>query len=210
MKRILSLLLTMSMVLSFVGTTAFAADFDDIDGHWAESAIERWSDYGVVNGVAEGTFAPDANMTRAEMAQLYVNLLNLTEKADISAFTDVPAGAWYAQSVDAMAAKGFLAGRSSTVFAPQDNLSYEEMTTILSAISSWACMEGYAVADEPVPSSQQAAYSGLSTWAQAPAWRLSTLGVELDLSAPQAPATRDQAAHLICQFLQASGLLWNV
>lgn len=41
MKRILSLLLTMSMILSFVGTTAFAADFGDIDGHWAESSIQR-------------------------------------------------------------------------------------------------------------------------------------------------------------------------
>ena len=112
--------------------------------------------------------------------------------------------------IDAMVAKGFLAGRSSTIFGPQEALTYEELVTILSAVSSWACMDGYALADRSIPANQQAAYAGLSDWAQAPAWRLSTLGVELDLSDPQAPATRDQAAHLICQFLRAAGLLWNV
>lgn len=184
-------------------------DYSDLSQSAYRDDVATLSAYGLLSGFPDGTFRPQQTITRAEFAVLLAAALNL-RVSDPAGFADVPAGAWYAQSVDAMAAKGFLAGRSSTVFAPQDNLSYEEMTTILSAISSWACMEGYAVADEPVPSGKQALYSGLSTWAQAPAWRLSTLGVELDLSAPQAPATRDQAAHLICQFLQASGLLWNV
>ncbi len=51
-----------------------------------------------------------------------------------------PSDAWYTKAVDAMVAKGFLAGRSSTSFAPQDSLTYEELVTILSAVSSWACM----------------------------------------------------------------------
>ena len=66
------------------------------------------------------------------------------------------------------------------------------------------------MADTPVPADQQADYAAFSSWAQAPAWRLSTLGVPLDRASPQTPATRDQAAHLIFQFLQAAGLLWNV
>lgn len=184
-------------------------DYSDLSQSAYPDDVATLSAYGLLSGFPDGTFRPQQTITRAEFAVLLTAALNLRVSAP-AGFTDVPADAWYAQSVDAMAAKGFLAGRSSTIFAPQDNLSYEEMATILSAISSWACMEGYAVSDEPVPSSQQAAYSGLSTWAQAPAWRLSTLGVELDLSAPQASATRDQAAHLICQFLQAAGLLWNV
>lgn len=184
-------------------------NYSDLSQSAYPDDVSTLSAYGLLSGFPDGTFCPQQTITRAEFAVLLAAALNLRVSAP-AGFADVPADAWYAQSVDAMAAKGFLAGRSSTTFAPQDNLSYEEMTTILSAISSWACMEGYAVADEPVPSGKQALYSGLSTWAQAPAWRLSTLGVELDLSAPQAPATRDQAAHLICQFLQAAGLLWNV
>lgn len=170
--------------------------------------VATLSAYNLLSGYPDGTFRPQQTITRGEFAVLLAAALNL-RVSDPAGFTDVPADAWYAQSVDAMAAKGFLAGRNSTIFAPQDQVSYEEMTTILSAISSWSCMEGYAVSNEPVPADRQPLYSGLSTWAQTPAWRLSALGVELDLSAPQAPATRDQAAHLICQFLQAAGLLWN-
>ena len=42
----------------------------DTEGHWAESAIERWSGYGVVEGRGDGTFAPEAELSRAEMAQV--------------------------------------------------------------------------------------------------------------------------------------------
>lgn len=127
MKRIVSLLLTMSMVFSFVGTTAFAADFSDIDGHWAESAIERWSGYDVVNGKGNGTFAPNDNMTRAEMAQIYVNLLHLTEKADISSFKDVPSGAWYADAIAKCVAAGILNGTSATTVSPLERVTREQM-----------------------------------------------------------------------------------
>lgn len=127
MKKILSLLLTMSMVLGSVATTAFAAEFSDTDGHWAESAIERWSDYGVVNGTGNGAFHPDANMTRAEMAQLYVNLLNLTETADISNFTDIPAGAWYADAIAKCVAAGILNGTSATTVSPMAPVTREQM-----------------------------------------------------------------------------------
>lgn len=183
--------------------------FTDLDQCTYADDVATLSTYGLLGGFPDGTVRPQQAITRSEFAVLLAAALNLRESGS-AGFTDVPADAWYTSAVNAMVAKGFLAGRSSTVFGPEDNLTYEEMATILSAISSWACMEGYAVADEPVPASKQAAYAGLSDWAQAPAWRLSTLGVDVDLTAPQAPATRDQAAHMICQFLQAAGLLWNV
>lgn len=184
-------------------------DYSDLSQSAYPDDVATLSVYGLLGGFPDGTFRPQKSITRGEFAVLMAAALNLRVSAS-AGFNDVPADSWYAQSVDAMVAKGFLAGRNSTTFAPEDNLSYEEMATILSAISSWACMEGYAVANEPVPVGKQAAYSVLSDWAQAPAWRLSTLGVDVDLTAPQAPATRDQAAHMICQFLQAAGLLWNV
>lgn len=183
--------------------------FTDLDQCTYADDVATLATYGLLGGFPDSTVRPQQAITRGEFAVLLAAALNLREGGS-AGFTDVPADAWYTSAVNAMVAKGFLAGRSSTVFGPQDNLTYEEMATILSAISSWACMEGYAVADEPVPASKQAAYAVLSNWAQAPAWRLSTLGVDVDLTAPQAPATRDQAAHMICQFLQASGLLWNV
>ena len=74
MKRAISLILTAAMVMSFLCTGAFAESFIDVEGHWAEEAIERWTSNGVVNGKGDGIFDPDATLTRAEMAQIYVNL----------------------------------------------------------------------------------------------------------------------------------------
>lgn len=127
--RIGSSLLSTAMLLSLLPATAWAAEpsFADIEGHWAESAIERWANYGVVNGQSETSFAPDANMTRAEMAQIYVNLLGLTEKADISNFTDVPADAWYADAIAKCVAAGILHGTSDTTVSPLSPVTREQM-----------------------------------------------------------------------------------
>ena len=83
--RIGSVLVTAAMLASMCAVPALAASYTDIEGHWAEDVILKWSDTGVVKGTDTGTFLPDKNMTRAEAAQIFTNLLKLTEKADISA-----------------------------------------------------------------------------------------------------------------------------
>lgn len=127
--RIGSMLLALAMLLSLLPTAALATEtsFTDIQGHWAEAAIERWTSYGVVQGKGHGIFDPDANMTRAEMAQMYVTLLNLTEKADISKYADVPAGAWYADAVAKCVAAGILTGTSANTISPLAPVTREQM-----------------------------------------------------------------------------------
>lgn len=132
-KRIGSTLLALSVTMSLMPTTAFADDqsFKDIDGHWGKSAIERWAAYGVVEGKGDGIFDPDAKLTRAEMAQIYVNLLNLTKKADISKYIDVPADAWYTDAIAKCVAAGILTGTSSNTISPMDTVTREQMFVTL-------------------------------------------------------------------------------
>ena len=127
--RIGSMLLAFVMLLTLLPAAVLAAEpsFWDTQGHWAEAAIERWTDYGVVQGKSAGFFDPDADMTRAEMAQMYVKLLNLTEKADISRFVDIPAGAWYVDAVAKCAAAGILKGTSATEISPNATVTREQM-----------------------------------------------------------------------------------
>lgn len=159
-RKILSMLLAAAMVLSLLPVSAMAEEpsFTDVEGHWGESAIERWSDYGVVGGKGGGIFDPDANMTRAEMAQMYVNLLNLTEKADISKFTDVPADAWYADAVAKCVAAGILNGTSGTTISPNGTVTREQMFVTF----------GRAVGLTPVEStdSQLSDLDNVSDWAE--------------------------------------------
>ena len=49
-------------------------------------------------------------MSRAQAAQTFANLMKLTWTADISGYTDVPTGAWYAGAVSRCVAAGILTG----------------------------------------------------------------------------------------------------
>lgn len=131
LKRKLAALLTGTMLVSTMSAmtvTAGAANYSDTAGHWAESAIERWSGYGIVQG-SGGAFRPAASMTRAEMATVLSKLLGLTDKAEGS-FADVPSGAWYADAVLKCAAAGILKG-DGTGANPNGTITREEAAVMM-------------------------------------------------------------------------------
>lgn len=105
-----------------------APQFSDVDGHWGEEAIVRWADYGVIEG-SNGQFNPDAPITRAEMAAAIARLLGLTETAE-NTFTDVEAGAWYAQAILQCAAAGIIQG-SNGMANPNGTLTRQEAAVML-------------------------------------------------------------------------------
>ena len=81
MKRIISTFLSLALLLSLAVLPASAEEsprYSDTADHWAESSIERWSGYGVVQGDA-GAFRPDAPLTRGELATIFANLLGLED-----------------------------------------------------------------------------------------------------------------------------------
>ena len=161
-KKLISAATTLGLVVS-LATTGFAANFRDTEGHWAEDAINRWSSYGVVEGTSPDTFNPNSNMTRAEAAQVFVNLLKLTGSADLSVYTDVRADAWYADALSACVANGILNGTGNGTMNPEDTISREQFFVMFAralgipqetklngeftdsaSISSWA--QGYVYA----------------------------------------------------------------
>lgn len=63
----------------------------------------------------------------ARRSPSWIILLGLTEKADISNFTDVPAGAWYTDAIAKCVAAGILTGTSDTTISPLDPVTREQM-----------------------------------------------------------------------------------
>ena len=114
-------------VAAGVGTGSVSAAFHDTEGHWGAAAIDRWSQYGVVSGYENGAFQPDGSMTRAEVATVLSNLLNLSKKADISRFTDVDADAWYADAIAKCVAAGILNGIGNNTMAPEAAISRQQV-----------------------------------------------------------------------------------
>ena len=83
-----------------------------------------------LNGYDTGMFMPGANMTRAEVAQMFYNLL-LNKNVPITvSFTDVPATAWYADAVNVLASLGILTGYGNNQYAPDRPITRAEFTVI--------------------------------------------------------------------------------
>lgn len=79
-KRVLSILLVIIMLFSLFPATIFAANYTDTQGHWGEKAIDRWTDYNIVNGKGNGIFDPNGFMTRAEAAQVFFQSVQAENK----------------------------------------------------------------------------------------------------------------------------------
>ncbi len=93
--KVLSILLSLAMLCSLAMPTAFAADsrYIDTTDHWAETAINRWSDYGIIEGYGDA-FNPDNSITRGQMATILSKTLGLAEEAE-NPFSDISADDWY-------------------------------------------------------------------------------------------------------------------
>jgi len=104
--------------------------FSDIAGHWAQKDIEFMAAHGYVKGMGDGTFAPDAMVTRAEFATLLVNELQLKNEEAIT-FLDVPEDAWYYSFVASASAAGLIKGYNDEQFGPEDSITREQMAAMI-------------------------------------------------------------------------------
>ena len=76
-----------------------------------------------MDGYPDGTFGPDRNMTRAEVAQMFYALLNDQNVPATVSFSDVPDGAWYADAVETLASLGMFTGYPDGTFHPNSTIT---------------------------------------------------------------------------------------
>ena len=87
------LLLMLSVLTALMLTGAHAATYQDVTGHWAEPQINRWSDLGYLTGYGDGTFGPNDEISRGQLAVILTNLYGYTEEAENT--FGLPEDAWY-------------------------------------------------------------------------------------------------------------------
>lgn len=129
-KRLLALLMALSLLCGLVITPASAVSFRDAQNNWASAAIERWSEAGVVVGDENGNFNPAANMTRAEFAVVLNRVMQYQTTAS-NPFSDVPGDSWYSDAVLKAYAAGVISGTSPTTMSPTANLTREQAMVLL-------------------------------------------------------------------------------
>jgi parallel beta-helix repeat protein len=105
----------------------------DIKGHWAESFIQALFDKELISGFSDGTFKPDAKMTRAEYAALLVKAFNPTAKRNGIPFTDVASNFWAKDVIQQAYRSQFLSGFPNNAFKPNDNV--QRVQVLVSLVS---------------------------------------------------------------------------
>ena len=89
-KRIMSMLIAFVLVLGTVTVVSADREFSDLSpSHWGYSYVQTLVGDGTINGYEDGTFRPEANVTRAE----FVKMIGKTDIAFETSFDDI-VGHW--------------------------------------------------------------------------------------------------------------------
>jgi len=110
--------------------SAGSASFPDVAGHKNQTAIDTLVGMSIINGMGNGTFAPNKTMTRAQFCTIVVKALGLEPKANAS-FTDVKATDWYAGYVGTASSEGIVNGVGNNKFNPNGTISRQEAATMV-------------------------------------------------------------------------------
>ena len=132
MKKIIAVILAVIMIMS-LATVAFAANsFTDISNSKNKEAIETLYELGVIDGYSKTKFGPKLTLSRAEACAVMVRALYGDKIVYwTNSFTDVPARAWYAPYVDVAVYYDIMHGHSATTFAPDEDITYDQMATLV-------------------------------------------------------------------------------
>lgn len=131
MKNTVILTILLTLLFSCFCLECGSTEFSDINSHWAQNEIIKWEKYGIINGCGNGTFNPNGNITRAEVAAIMSRLIGLNERADISNFSDVAENAWYKEAFEKCVAAGIYKGDGNCL-EPDSPVTREMFFTLLS------------------------------------------------------------------------------
>ena len=107
-------------------------DFSDVSADkWYNNAVSTLSRMGVIGGYADGTFRPDAPISRAEFAKIAVSFTQNNGSAVYNYFTDVKTTDWFAPYVTAAQDAGRIEGDSDGSFKPESKITRAEACAIV-------------------------------------------------------------------------------
>lgn len=98
-------------------SSAFAADFTDIKGHWAEEIITDLADKGIVKGYTENKFAPDGTVTRAEFLKMAMEITGIkTVPYRYGECLEAKSSDWFAPYLQSALDKGIIPDNMITAY----------------------------------------------------------------------------------------------
>lgn len=185
-------------------------EFSDVQGHWAQAAVNNMGSRMVVDGVGSSLFNPDQNITRAEFAAIIVRGLGLARDNQPSSFTDVAMSDWYNSAVITAAEFGLIQGFGDGTFRPNEQITREQAMVIIAKAMEITELNTTLPTDA----------SQLDTFVDAPdASKWASVGIAKSVQAgvingrsetklaPKANMTRAEVAAIVERLLQKSELI---
>ncbi len=174
--------------------------FSDVDSqHWAFADISALSALQIMTGYADGTFAPEQSITRAEFCKIAAKAFGLTVAEDIAPFADIAPNDWFYEPMLAAKSSGILRG-DGTDCRPNDVMTRAELAAFLYRIAGQQQITLTIVRDQPPVFADQDA---IPEWAVTSVIRLFAGGVLSGMSdgtfQPTGQVTRAEAARAVNQ-----------
>ena len=203
MKKLISAILAVVMLLSAI-TTVSAASFGDVKkSDWFYDSVNYVSDKGIMQGTGKNVFSPNTTLSRAMAVTLLFRIAGTPSVSGVKLpFGDVKNGQWYTDAVKWAYDKGVVNGKSNTVFGTNDNFTRAEFVTILYRYST---SKNYKL---PVSRTDTFADAGeIPEWAFMAAWTLYRAEIINGKSGgffdANANMSRAEAAAMIERFMKA-------
>ena len=196
-----------SVLASFVKEQAQEAvlPFTDVEeGAWYYDAVAYVYDKGMMTGVTDTTFEPDATTTRGMIVTMLYRLEGEPAVDNAAAFADVAAGAWYEKAVAWASQNGIVNGYGDDLFGPNDAITREQMAAILFRYAQYKGLEAVTL-EENLGAFEDAGQ--ISEYAvQAFNWVVGQglmTGVTDTTLEPASSATRAQVATILMRYCEA-------
>lgn len=154
----------LAKILDLDTTDISNPNFKDVHTNaWYYNAVAALANQGLVGGYEDGTFQPNKQITRAEIAALLTRVCNLSADGQTTLpFADVPANSWYKEVVTALYQSKLVSGKTNTTFAPNDHATRAEATVFLHRADSQGLLPALASASIDSVTNEAVTIGGVS------------------------------------------------
>ncbi len=167
----------------------------DIENYWGKEDIESLAAKNIVSGYPDGSFKPDAFVTRAEAASIIKKAFEVESAANKNEFVDVESDAWYYDCINTLFENGIMKGADGYIY-PQANLTREDMCVLI-----YRCIN----ADEAEVQAEFADSSEISGYAQQAVAYLADSGIVKGADGmfmPKKSITRGELCAIVARTLK--------
>ena len=179
-----------------------SGSFRDVtSAHWAFASVERAAELGLVTGYSDGTFRPDAAVTRAQFVLMLWRMCGEPAAAKAASFADASAD-WYQDALSWAVEKGYVNGLSDTRFGPDAPITRQQAMAILFRLNGG--QSGTELTLTGIYEQTFADSTTIAAWAKDATWwavyHELVSGVGGSRIAPEANASRAQIAAILLRY----------